>query len=321
MSRGAAFAGYLEGRFRTSRSGSQIVVHDDCPFCGRFGKVYVDSHKGVGICFYCGQGFTGVSFVAEAEGVSRKAAAALLAGEGGVYESEYESGAEDVQQKPWWPVCEPIEGTPGESYMLERGFSASFCERMRVGWCGRDTRVGGKVYRTGNRVLIPIFDRSGEAAAWQARDVTGRSRIKYLTQPGADVSRRLYNIQAVRSGLPIIVCEGVMDVWGWTRAGFRNAVATFGKKISAAQVELLHGLNPSIVYIAWDGDAEREKYEFAEKHGHLFDIRVVRMRRGVDADEMDREEMAGLLAAAGKYSWEARITSQLSLGSPYAAAI
>ena len=139
------------------------------------------------------------------------------------------------------------------------------------------------------------------------------------SQPGADVGRHLYNIQAVKSGLPIIVAEGVMDVWGWLRAGFRNVVATFGKKVGEAQVEILHRLKPSTVYIAWDGDAEREKYAFAEKYGHLFDIRVVRMRRGVDADEMKPEEMAELLGAAEGYSWEARIASQLAAGSPYTA--
>lgn len=308
----AAFISYLESRYRTSSSGSQIVVHDDCPFCGRNGKIYVDAKKGVGICFYCGQGFSGVSFVAEAENVTRRAAAAILSGDEQTYASEYES-EQEVSLGPWWPMYGSLYDTPGEAYMARRGFALSFCDLLWLGYCENDTRVGDKVYRTGKRILIPIFDRSGNGVAWQARDITGRSRIKYMTQPGADVSRHLYNIQAVRPGLPIIVAEGVMDVWGWMREGFRNAVATFGKKISVTQVELLYSLNPSTVYIAWDGDAEREKFAFAERYGHLFDIRVVRMKRGVDADEMERAEMAELLASAVKYSWEARVASQLAL--------
>jgi len=305
------FIDYLETNLSTSRvsGGSQVLINDDCPFCGGSGRMYVDVRKQVGICFKCGQGFGGIRFVMAHENVSKAKAAGILEGFDGRYVSERDE--EEPKQELWWPQCEPLP-VEAVAYLGERGFTLPFCQSMRFSFCSVDTVVGGKAYRTANRVIIPIFDRRGNAVGWQGRDITGKSRIKYLLQPGFDAKSSLYNIQAIAEGVPVVVVEGVMDACGWIRSGYTNVVATWGKKISDEQLLMLFHLNPPIVYMAWDGDAADKKYEFAEKFGHLFDVRIVDMGEK-DADELDGEGLKLLLKDASAYSWEMKIMSALKI--------
>lgn len=306
------FIDYLETNFTTSTAsgGSQIVVHDDCPFCGAGGgRIYVDVAKQVGICFKCGQGFSGVSFVAAREGVSKAKAASLIGGSADRYVSGCD-GKKIEQGDPWWPQCEPL---PPEAsiYMATRGFDADFCTMMGLSYSPFNTAIGDHIFWTAKRVIIPIYNRAGEAIGWQGRDISGKAKFKYFIQPGFNARESLYNIHNIQAGAPVIVVEGIMDAWGWIRAGFINVVATYGKKISNEQVLMLANLNPEKVYIAWDGDAAMKRYEFAEKYSHIFDVRIVAMGER-DADEMATEELKSLLSESSVYSWEAKIMQALA---------
>lgn len=130
---------------------------------------------------------------------------------------------------------------------------------------------------------------AGELVSWQGRDITGKSKMKYLFPPCFKGAEELYNIQAMPSNPSyLIVTEGVFHVFGWWLAGIKNAIGTFGKKISAAQVDMLRVVNPSVLFIAWDSDANDKKYEFCEQYGHYFpDIRIVDLK-GKDADELNK---------------------------------
>lgn len=306
------FIDYLETNFSTSRAsgGSQIVVEDDCPFCGGpGGKMYVDVKKQVGIDFRCGRGFGPLSFVMAKEGITKAKAKQLLSGLSDRFTSDVDEDEE--KNSGWWPQCVMAEDSfDAVDYMACRGFDIEFCQSMGLMYCPTDTEVDGKTYRTANRVIIPIYNREGEPIGWQGRDTTGSSFIKYLIQPGFNAGESLYNIHQVKEGSEVIVCEGVMDAWGWIRAGLKNVVATYGKKISDTQVAMLAGLRPSVVYIAWDGDAADKKYKFAEDYGHIFNIKIVNMG-DKDADEMPGGSLRRLLADASSYSWEAKIMESI----------
>jgi DNA primase len=100
-----------------------------------------------------------------------------------------------------------------------------------------------------------------------------------------------------------------MDVFGWWRSGLKNVVATFGKHLSEAQLDIVRYLNPEVLFVAWDSDAHWNKYELIEKVGHYFkNIRLVDLNNK-DADEKNRRQLLAALSNSKTYSWEDKILS------------
>ena len=70
-----------------------------------------------------------------------------------------------------------------------------------------------KQYKTKYRIFIPIFDINGVIVSWQARDITGRAKNKYLFPPEFKSAEYLYNINAIQQNPRyLIITEGVFDV-------------------------------------------------------------------------------------------------------------
>ena len=111
-----------------------------------------------------------------------------------------------------------------------------------------------------NRIIFPIHDREGNPIAFTARDYRGLSDSKYINSSENVIYTKgdhLYNYHrardAARKAGYVLVCEGVMDVIAFFRAGRENVMATLGTACSKKQQELLKGLNVRIV-LAYDGD-------------------------------------------------------------------
>jgi len=305
------FEEYLLEHFVVQRvSGkTQFLIDDDCPFCGSNGRLYVDRKKGVGICFKCSTGFDAAKFVAEHEGVSRGQAVRILSGQKGFQSLEDEEELEAMEI--WFPPTVPVTDHPAAfGYLTERGISEKIMTKFVLSYCDQNVQIGDKTYWTENRIIIPIFNKDGKAVGWQGRDMTGKSKIKYLFMPGFKGAENLYNIHQARQNY-VILCEGVMDVYGWVRAGFTSALGSFGKKISDTQLDMLSVINPNILFLAWDSDAAGEIYSFVERHSHRFkQIRLVDMV-GYDADECDKKTLANCLTRATDYDWSQKIINLL----------
>lgn len=96
-------------------------------------------------------------------------------------------------------------------------------------------------------------------AGWQARRLAPfPGEPKYLSAAGVQIKRLLYGLPfALSSGGPIILCEGVFDVW---RIGY-GAVALFGKTLSSQQRTLIlrhFAGRPLVVLLDADAEAEAE---------------------------------------------------------------
>jgi DNA primase len=111
-----------------------------------------------------------------------------------------------------------------------------------------------------NRIIFPIHDREGNPIAFTARDYRGNSTSKYINSSDNILYTKgdhLYNyhraFEASRKAGYVLVCEGVMDVIAYFRAGKDNVVATLGTACTSKQVELLVSLNRKIV-LSYDGD-------------------------------------------------------------------
>ena len=117
--------------------------------------------------------------------------------------------------------------------MSTRGIGEDIVKHFGLRFCQKNLEIGDETIWTKNRIIIPIKNAAGELSSWQGRDITGKSKVRYLFPRSFRGARELYNIDAIRvSPAYLIVSEGVFDAFGWYRAGIKNVVATFGKKIS-----------------------------------------------------------------------------------------
>ena len=153
----------------------------------------------------------------------------------------------------------------GLNYLIERNVTPEMIKYFNLFYCKNDTKIGERIYQTKERIVIPIYDLSANLVSWQARAVRKDVSPKYMFPPKFKGAELIYNAHNINKGEDIIVCEGVFDVFGWFKSGFKNSIATFGKKISKHQLDVLKSLKPRVVYMAWDDDAQSEKEEFAKK--------------------------------------------------------
>ena len=201
-----------------------------------------------------------------------------------------------------------------QDYLASRNITKEMIEHFSLQYAIKNLNIKfpngeERQYKTKYRIVIPIFDLHGGMISWQARDTTGHAKNKYLFPPEFKSAEYLYNA----SGIPespeyLIISEGVFDVFGWWRAGFRNVVATFGKKISEYQIDLIKKINPKVIFIAWDADALMKKYEFCEKYSYLFnDIRILELPSNLDSDECSVETLVSAFQDAYHYDWTKKI--------------
>ncbi|MEN8723457.1 MAG: DNA primase [Alphaproteobacteria bacterium] len=96
-----------------------------------------------------------------------------------------------------------------------------------------------------DRIMFPIRDRKGRIVAFGGRDLSGKSRAKYLNSPETPIfhkSAMLYNYDRAREGARrngrLLVSEGYMDVIAFDRAGMDYAVAPMGTALTEDQLRL-----------------------------------------------------------------------------------
>jgi DNA primase len=195
---------------------------------------------------------------------------------------------------------------------MSRNITVDAIHHFGLKYCPSHTTINDKRFFTKDRVIIPIKNIAGEMVSWQGRDITGRSRTRYLFPPMFKGAEYLYNIDGIPKHADyVIIAEGCFDCFGWWMAGAKNVVATFGKKISEAQVDMLRYINPTAIFMAWDTDHISKKYEFCEKYSYLFkDIRIVDLQ-GRDADEMTRADLMSALVTAKPYDWSEKVLTLL----------
>ena len=130
------------------------------------------------------------------------------------------------------------------NYLEDRGFDLAELRRhWHVAYCAKSLNSSPKVI---DRLVIPVYQpkrqlatakRKVYLAGWQARCVGDEGGgAKYLNAARMRKSALLYGLtRALQTMGPIVVCEGVTDVW---RLG-TNAVSLFGKNMSVKQLNLL----------------------------------------------------------------------------------
>ena len=164
---------------------------------------------------------------------------------------------------------------------------------IKAGACRmRDSGMSDIFYE---RIVFPIHDTYGNTIAFTARDFKGKSDSKYINSSENIIytkGNNLYNYhrskEACKKAGYVIVCEGVMDVIAYHRAGKDNVVATLGTACTTKQIELLKTLNNSIV-LSYDGDKPGQAANI--KIGEIliengFNVSVIDNNTELDPDEI-----------------------------------
>jgi len=183
-------------------------------------------------------------------------------------------------------------------YLRKRGFDF---EELEALWGVQATGPGSLVNTERGsldfsyRLIIPIYHQD-KLVTYQGRDWTGKSTKKYLFAPPEIESRSaknlLYGLEKVESD-EVVLMEGVTDVWRYGK----GAVACFGISYSQQQMlELAKRFTKVIVVFDWEARARlqaRKLIKELEEWG--VDCTMVKLPKGKDPAEMNREELKGLV--------------------------
>jgi len=148
------------------------------------------------------------------------------------------------------------------------------------------------------RILFPIHDKDGNPLGFSARDYTNTSDSKYINTNDTIIYTKgdnLYNYHRAKNSAKketyVILCEGVMDVIAYYRAGKENVLATLGTACTNKQIELLKALTNHVV-LSYDGDKAGQSANM--KIGELlinqgFNVSVIDNNTTLDPDEIIKE--------------------------------
>ena len=200
-------------------------------------------------------------------------------------------------------------------YLQSRGLTSSeMIDRFRLGFANRTlgyrlpaknraagAEMRGRLQRLGvlresghehfnGSVVIPVFNRSGEAVEMYGRKVTPNLREgtpNHLYLPGAHAG--VWNEEAVAVSKEMILCESLIDALSFWSAGFRNVTASYGVNGFTADHRAAferHGTER--VYIAYDRDEAGDKAA-AALAAELIEMGIECFRvlfpKGMDANE------------------------------------
>ena len=303
-----------------SKSGGELVCR--CPFCNS-DRFYVNPKEAVYVCFRCWESGTTTKLVkVRTPGMGWKAAEALLR-QGEADDDELE---ELLRVRPGGDVARgerykvrhilPAEFVPcfdGEHWRVPKYLTRPMPKGREL--CAEDITGAAlgycKLGRYRDRVIIPIacdghhtylgrlMGRESDFA-WTAEG--GRRVVppKYLMPKGAGLPQVLYGYDQVTQGAEVIyIVEGVFDRIRMVALGYRNVVASLGKKLTDEQVELLRRRKPRsicVIYDAGSGYISAVEVAVATRRRLQVVSTVVRLPAD-DPDELGARDPEGLAAA------------------------
>jgi DNA primase len=176
-------------------------------------------------------------------------------------------------------------------FLLKRDFKPEWMEK--AGLVIKRERDETFFDRFRDRIMFPIFDRTGHTIAFSGRTL-GADEPKYLNSPETAIfnkSKILYNFHLARPHIrktqQIILFEGFADVIAADRSGVENGVATMGTSLTDEHISLIRQ-NVQSITICYDSDSAGIEAAFrAGKHLNEAgcSIKVSLMPERLDPDE------------------------------------
>ncbi len=202
----------------------------------------------------------------------------------------------------------PSERTALKDHLVNKGFLEATL--IEAGLIIKPDDGGATYDRFRNRVMFPIIGARDQTIAFGGRALEADARAKYLNSPETPLFHKsdvLYNYNAARaeaakSGAPLIVCEGYMDVIALCGAGFLTAVAPLGTALTDAQLALLWRQSDEPV-LCFDGDKAgvNAAHRAVDRALPLLkpgkSLRFIFLPDGQDPDDLVRRAGPGAFAA------------------------
>lgn len=305
----------METGGRIDGSGKNIIV-PVCPSCGKSGGkfgIYIGQETKnktlfMSHCFKCGHTTKTLEQLLDLLNrpdlkIEEKASFAPLEIPDffQLYDDEIDDELVEVTMPDGW------KQTSRNSYLKQRGFTVDDFVYFPVG----TTR--GLNFRFDDYVVFPIID-NGTIVGYVSRHTWSKDAIdeyntlarrkgkyeirRYNNSTENDFVKLLYNYDSVIEDETdtVILCEGIFDVISLTRKlelyDYHRvvAVATFGKKISQAQMYKLQSKGVKTVIIGYDSDAREGILKAADNLSEYFDVYISVLDPdgdGKDYDEAD----------------------------------
>lgn len=270
-----------EGR-ASSAGGDEKVV--PCPVCpqGKRPKLYVNSRTGAFICFRC-------STKGWIDGGPTKAPADL------------------GKRNPIHTLSEFYETDLGPALLDARGRLAKACLTYVLSRISKsevatsDVRHGwtdGAIlapYDSSDYAVFPIRTATRELIGWVGRRcVPGEP--KYYYPPNWERNRHFWGVDQIHDGAPVALVEGIFDALAGRRAAPELTwLALLGSTISEHQIRLLQQIDPPLVIVMLDDDAEVKARRVAALAGIVVPTRRV-ILDGHDPDSAGPEAIRAALA-------------------------
>jgi DNA primase len=278
---------YATGGANTTQGWLNIT----CPFCPDH-----SNHLGINLkrknfhCWLCGENGDALKLVRNMEGLPFALAVEWL--------EKFQSISAEKENEPALReyrnllpnravALDGVLPAPVVRYLARRKFDKSTVTEYGLMWCGADGEYP-------LRLIIPVRV-GGRVVTWQAADVTGMAKAKYVSCPN---ERSLLNIKDVVYGIDdvavaplVVVVEGVTDRW---RVGRHRSVALFGKEASGAQLLMLHRSlrGDARVVVMLDADA----HEYGVRLGE----QLAELRGGVEVALLGEGDPGGMTAVEVK---------------------
>lgn len=258
---------------------NEIVVCCLNPECSDdTGHMYINAVKGVFNCFKCGW-----------SGRVYKLLKDYITDED--YEDEEE---EEVVQTEFSGVKLPVGYYPLTGtglnyrkclkYLFSRGIEINDIADYDIGY----THFG----KYAGRIIFPIRN-DGVLVSYIGRAVNPHLQPKVLNASRDEAfspSRFLYNFDRARFFESLVITEGVFDCLTLKEFDYKyGTVASFGKKLTKDQVDLIYTGSFKEIIFAWDADAIDVILQYAANFRGLIDVKVAFFPDG-DVNDVGREK-------------------------------
>jgi len=238
-------------------------VHCRCPFCDDpSNHLGINPKNGSVACWRCKAGSLR-ALVSKLLRVSPEEAERVI----GIYDDGVVSIRKESKEIVYREGPMTMPGKRMErvhrNYLRKRGFDDFYLEE-KYGLLGTMPMEKWEGVDVGYRIMIPVHDRYGRLVAWQGRDYTGQSELRYKGSPieksKCSIKHTLYGAQNCSKDR-VFVVEGVFDLW---RMG-DDFVCTYGTSLEPRQINLLSEWKEVVFVFDCETEAQEKAMGYAKE--------------------------------------------------------
>lgn len=307
----------------------------NCPIHGeKTPSLIIHDDKGTWHCFGCGKGGNIFTIVQEMEKCSFLDAVKTLAKQAGIEMEEMspEERKENDMREALYELYERISktfhffltsdslGKSAREYLEKRHVKPEMWEKFNLGYAPPSgdflygflkkksysdelLKASGLFSRNSfpysifwDRLMFPVRTWQGKTVAFSGRDLTGKSKSKYINTPETAIYSKKHNLFGIYESLDslksgdaeAILCEGNFDVVAFHQAGLTTAMAPLGTAFTEEQSKLLKRYVQKVTLL-FDSDSAGQNatikaLSLAEAAG--LENSVAKLSLGKDASEV-----------------------------------